>query len=158
MENAKVLKKYDYDFEKAVANEPNTILTPGSEFWHMQNIEKIWQSRENWAEIHLILTEGVKYSSIEGQTEEIRRDDLKLMVESGNHKSANNEGKFHSFAKITKKEVKQAFTFPITMDCLFELKGAAVIPIGVHEQYTINKLGQRIMKHNALGDAYILYT
>ena len=56
--NANVLKKYDYDFEKATKNEPNTILTPGSEFRHIKHIEKLWKFRYNWEEIKSILTNG----------------------------------------------------------------------------------------------------
>lgn len=151
--NDDVLRKYDYDFEKAVANEPNTILTPGSEFRHILNIEKIWQFRENLAEIRSILTEGVRYPLLKEQIEETRCDDLKQMVERGNHKSAKKQENFEVLQKLTKKEVNQGFTFPVTMDCLFKLKGAVVIPMGVHKQYTINELGERIMKQRACHDA-----
>ena len=65
------LQKHKYDFEAATKNEPNTILTPGSEFRPIKNIEKLWKFRENWKEIHSILTNGCMYPLKEEQSEEI---------------------------------------------------------------------------------------
>ena len=151
--NTNVLKKHDFDFEKAVESEKNSILTPGSEFRHIDNISKIWKFRENWEEIRSILTKGVEYPLMQEQHEDIRKEDLKKMVERGNHKSAKKQENFLVLQKITRKEVEQGFTFPLTQEGLFQLKGAAVIPMGVHEQYTINELGERIMKQRACHDA-----
>ena len=56
--NTTIIKKHDNDFVKAVQNENNSILTPGSEFRSIINIEKIWKFRENWTKIESILTKG----------------------------------------------------------------------------------------------------
>ena len=55
--------------------------------------------------------------------------------------------------KIQRKEVAQGFTFPLTIDCLMQLKGATVIPMGVHDQWSINEAGERIVKPRAYDDA-----
>lgn len=69
--NSNALQKHKYDFEAATKNEPNTILTPGSEFRPIKIIEKLWKFRENWKEIHSILTNGCMYPLKEEQSEEI---------------------------------------------------------------------------------------
>ena len=48
---SKVLKSYDYDYAKAVADQPFSIVTPGSEFRDIKHIAKVWQYRENWDKI-----------------------------------------------------------------------------------------------------------
>ena len=151
--NAKILAKYDYDLEKAIKSEPNTILTPGSEFRDIKNIEKIWKFRKKWPEIRSILVEGCIYPLKEGQTEEVRKKDLAAMVARGNHKSALTPEHIIVLEKIQKKEVSQGFTFPVTIDCLMKMKGAAVIPMGVHDQWSINESGERIVKPRACHDA-----
>ena len=54
--------------------------------------------------------------------------------------------------KYKKKEVAQGFIFPLTIDGLLRLKGAAVIPMGVHDQWSINEAGERIVKPRACDD------
>lgn len=151
--NSNILQKYEYDFEKAVAAEENSILTPGSEFRSIDNIAKIWKHRENWKKIRSILAHGCIYPLDKEQPEEIRKKDLEEMVKRGNHKSALTTDHKAVLEKIQKKEVRQGFTFPLTVDCLLKLKGAAVIPMGVHDQWTINEEGERFMKPRACHDA-----
>ena len=47
----------------------------------------------------------------------------------------------------------QGFTFSLTITGLLQLKGAAVISMGVHEQWSINEAGERIVKPRACHDA-----
>ena len=86
--NSQVLEKHDYDFVKAVENENNTILTPGAEFRKIWSIKQVWKFRNNWEKIESILKNGCIYPLKEKRTETIRQQDLKAMVERGNHKSA----------------------------------------------------------------------
>ena len=151
--NSEVLKKYEYNFEKAVAGENNSILTPGTEFRKVENIEKIWKHRENWEKIKSILINGCTYPLQNEQDEETRKKDLEAMVTRGNHKSALTPDHRIVLEKIQKKEVAQGFTFPITVECLMKLEGAAVIPMGVHDQWTVNEEGERFMKPRACHDA-----
>ena len=151
--NSEVLKKYEYNFEKAVAGENNSILTPGTEFRKVENIEKIWKHRENWEKIKSILINGCTYPLQNEQDEKTRKKDLEAMVTRGNHKSALTPDHRIVLEKIQKKEVAQGFTFPITVECLMKLEGAAVIPMGVHDQWTVNEEGERFMKPRACNDA-----
>ena len=75
------------------------------------------------------------------------------MLERGNHKSALTPDHTIVLEKIQRKEVSQGFTFPLTIDCLRKMKGAAVIPMGVHDQWTINEEGERFLKPRACHDA-----
>ena len=105
--NSDIIKKYNYDFEEAVANENNSILTPGSEFRNVENIEKVWKYRENWKKIESILLNGCIYPLKEEQPGHIRKQDLEAMVERGNHKSALTPDHKIVLEKIQKKEVSQ---------------------------------------------------
>ena len=66
-----------------------------------------------------------------------------------NHKSALTPDHIVVLETIQKKEVSQGFTFPVTIECLRNLKGAAIIPMGMHDQWSINEAGERIVNPRA---------
>ena len=66
------------------------------------------------------------------------------MIKKGNHKSAEiPQINAQTLQKNYTKEVERGWMLPIPKSCLKKLKGAAVIPVGVATQFTIDDKGNR---------------
>ena len=151
--NSKVLKSYNYDYAQAVADQPFSIVTPGSEFRDVAHIKMIWKHRQNWKQLESIITKGVSYPLIDTQSEKIRMSDLRARVERGNHKSALKPENSKALTKAINKEVDVCFLIPIKIKSIFKIKGAGVTPLGVAEQMTISAAGETIKKYRPCHDA-----
>ena len=100
-----------------------------------------------------IITKGLSYPLTE-LSEQERLTDLKHMIKRGNHKSAQKPFiNAHTLAKNYAKEVTNGWMLPIPKRCLLKLKGAAVIPVGIGTQFTIDEKGTRIVKRRTTHDA-----
>ena len=151
--NAKVLESYDNDYQKAVENQPNTTISPGSEFRAVEHIEKIWGHREDWENIKDTLMNGCSYPLKTPLDEKTRLSDLKAMIDRGNHKSCEKPHLAISLDENIEKEVNKAFQIPLPVKYLIKLKNAYVIPMGMSEQFSINEKGEKIMKPRPCHDA-----
>lgn len=120
--NSKVLKSYQYDYEKAVSAQPFSMVTPGSEFRDIQHIQMIWKYRENWIKLHDIITQGVTYPLQDCPSEQVRMSDLKACVSRGNHKSALKRENAKALTKAIEKEVKACFLIPIKLTIFLKSK------------------------------------
>ena len=86
---------------------------------------------------------GLEYPLAEISEEE-RKKDLIHMMARDNHKSA--QTPIENALKLQenyKLEVEKGWMLSIPAACLPKLKGAAVIPVGVHTQQTIGEDGER---------------
>ena len=69
------------------------------------------------------------------------------MVERGNHKSVRSpSSNSETLKKNYDTEVEHGWMMPIPKDSLYKLEGAAVIPVGVPLQHTIDAEGNRVTK------------
>ena len=125
------MSKYDYDLDKLIQSSPNTVLTPGAEFRHIEAIRKLWQHREDWKEIEPIIKKGCEYPIDIGPSLEEKRSDLDYMIKYGNHKSACSKEGMEAIDKSYKKEVKFEWMIPITIESIYKIKNAGVITLGV---------------------------
>ena len=76
------------------------------------------------------------------------------MIKGGNHKSAESPMDNAAALKLNyAKEVKNGWMLPITIESLQKLKGAAVIPVGVASQFSIDNKGKQITKRRTTHDA-----
>ena len=151
--NAEVMESYNDDYSEAVKQNKNTIISPGSEFRAIERVRKIWQYRENWQMIEEILTKGCIYPLKKPQEESTRLKDLQASIKRGNHKSCKKPHLEKSLKENIEKEIRRGYLIPLPVKYLQKLKNAAVIPMGMSEQFTINEKGQRIPRprpcHNA---------
>ena len=74
--NSKLLQECDNNFEVLTSKEPNTVITPGSEFQSIDTLEKIWKYHNNWQIIQKSITEGRSYSCAESPLETTKIADL----------------------------------------------------------------------------------
>ena len=100
-----------------------------------------------------IITEGIDYP-LEDLSEDERIRDLDHLIERGNHRSAMKPiENFETLKRNYEAEVQKGWMLPIPVTCLRKVKGAAVIPVGVHTQFTIDEKGERKTKRRTTHDA-----
>ena len=151
--NTKLIKLADYKLENCIRKQKNTILSAGSEFRNIQNLQKLFKYHENWVEIKNIITKGCEYNMINEPDEKTRLSDLLAMIERGNHKSSKSDENFPALQKAFDKEVKRGWLLPITVESLTKIKGLSIIPLGIATQFTVNESGDRVIKRRVTHDA-----
>jgi len=149
--NTKLIKYTDYDFQKCVNKQKQTILTPGSEFRDIQKIRKLLQYHEDWPEIRNIISIGCDYKLGPNPDEHTRMSDLKAMLKRGNHKSAKDN--IETLSKAFTKEVEKGWLLPITIESLTKIKSLSIIPLGIADQWTIDEFGNKKPKKRVTHDA-----
>ena len=147
--NTKLIKFNDYDLEKTILKQKQTILSPGSEFRSIPNLQKLLIHHEDWEEIKDIISKGCNYQL----DEKTRMEDLLSMLDRGNHKSAKSDENAPALLKAFEKEVSRGWLLPITIESLTKVKNLSIIPLGVATQSTIDEFGNRIPKKRVTHDA-----
>ena len=151
--NTKFIKHYKYNLEKAIKKQRNTILSPGSEFRHIEHIEKLLCHHEDWNLFKDIVAKGCDYQLLDNLDESTRKEDLNAMLQRGNHKSAKSTENAPALSKAFAKEVSRGWLLPITIESTTKIKNLSVIPLGVATQATIDEFGNRIPKKRVTHDA-----
>jgi len=149
--NTKLIKYTDYDLEKCVNKQKNSILTYGSEFRAIHKLRPFLQYHEDWTDIRDILEKGCNYQLDSEPDEKTRLKDLELMLERGNHTSAKKN--LDVLKKAFDKEVKKGWLLPVTIESLTKIKHVNIIPLGIADQHSINEKGERIFKQRVTHDA-----
>jgi len=149
--NTKIIKHSDYDLQRCLNKQKDTILTPGSEFRNIKHIRKLLQYHEDWPEIRDIISKGCDYQLGPDPDEETRRSDLKAMLERGNHQSAKKN--MSVLQKSFTKEIKKGWLLPITVESILKIKSLSIIPLGIADQLTIDEFGNRVPKQRVTHDA-----
>ena len=141
--NSNNLKGFNYDFEKYINSQQNTILTPGSEFRSIKTLHKILGHHQNWDKIKQIISEGCDIPTVQSKTsEETRKSDLKAMIDRGNHKSTQDKDNAKALHKGYLKEIAHGWMIPISIDSVHHIKDAMVLPLGIVCQQTLDIHGQ----------------
>ena len=86
--NEEILRSYDNSYEKPVEDQPNTTISPGSEFRPTKALEALLKYRNDWDDIKKIIDEGVWYPMSQAPDNDTRIQDAKAMIVRGNHKSS----------------------------------------------------------------------
>ena len=151
--NSTLIKNTDYDFLKACRKQKGSIVSPGTEFRSIKNLQLLFSHHEDWKEFKSIISNGCDYKLENPVDEETRKSDLKAMIKRGNHKSTSKNKNFKVLEKAFSKEVKLGWSIPVTIKAITKIKNAFVIPLGVANQYSIDETGQRIPKQRVTHDA-----
>ena len=150
--NAKIIQEHNYDFVETMKSQSNTVLTVGTEFRKVETLEKLLKHRNDWNEIKDILSNGVWYPMKNEPDEETRLNDLKALIERGNHKSASSEDALKRITKIYGKEINKAWLIPLPIPFIPKIKEASVIPCGLQKQKTVDRNGKIIDKYRLTHD------
>ena len=154
--NTKLIKFSDYDLEKAIVKQKDSIITPGSEFRAISHIKNLLEHHEDWREIRSIITKGCDYQLEDNLDERTRISDLRAMLERGNHKSANCDENAPALRKAFEKEVSRGWLLPVTLESVMKIKKLSIIPLGIAKQLTIDEFGNRTPKKRVTHDASFL--
>ena len=128
------------------------MIDPGSEFRSVEYLEPLFKHHRLWKKMKKIMSSGVDYPLKEIESETLEQD-LQQMIKRGNHKSAQLPTNEQSLEENYKKEVEHGWMMPITIDSIRKLEGAAVIPIGVATQSSIDANGDHYTKRRTTHDA-----
>ena len=143
--NAKLLKRYKHSLIVLLKKEKGMVVEPGSEFRSALDLEPLFKHHKLWEKMKRIVNAGVDYP-LEEVSNEILKKDLHEMMRRGNYQSAKLKGNEESLVKNYAKEVQHGWILPTTIESLTKLQGAAVIPIGVVQQTSMNEEGERYTK------------
>lgn len=150
--NRRTLRESNNDFEAAIAAQPGTLLTPGSEFRPTSALASLLSHRDDWEEIRQIISGGCWYPMESCPSDEIRIADIRARIKRGNHKSASNPTSQPIVQQKYLGELDTAWMIPIPISYIEQIKAAEVIPIGLAFQKSINEKGEIIDKERLTHD------
>jgi hypothetical protein len=147
--NWALLKAKDNDVGRLLAEQPFSVVTPGSEFRRVEDLESLLGSHPLWSRLATSLSNGAQYP-LEPYSDKEMALDLRAQVDRGNHKSA--LSMLTVLDRLNEVDVSHGYAFCLPVEALYDIKGAAVAPHGVVRQGTINELGQLITKDRPTHD------
>ena len=121
LKNSLILKKYDYDFTKAIEAQPGTTVSYGSEVRPTEQLEVLLHNHPNFPRFWSNMTKGISYS-LEELDEETRLDMLNKQLQKGNHKSTMDEEARKNTTKLMQTDVERGFGIIITKKCAALIK------------------------------------
>ena len=129
LNNSLIMKKFNYDIEQAIEEQPNTIISYGSEVRPIHQLEVLLHNHPNFTRFRQNANHGFSYPSRDLDEDTIIRL-LKQQLEKGNHKSTNNkDGKIH-VTKAMETNTVRGFGFILTQKCAKRLNQAEIYPLG----------------------------
>jgi hypothetical protein len=151
IENTTRIQQFNYNMELATQTPPNTIMCYGTEFKPSDILEPLLKYHQDWEQVKSIIDNGVEYP-LNPIEETDRINDIKALIERGNHKSALTPENKAALNKAFTKETTHQWAIPLTPECIMKIPGASVTPLGVAEQWTINEHNERIKKRRTTHD------
>ena len=138
--NEKILESFDFDLTKAIAANPNSNISYGSEFCNPTILDPLLHKHPLWQRVRKSLTHGAKFP-LKRLNNKRRLQDLEDAIKRGNHKSA----KIHEniLMDMVNEEVLHGFQLPTTVESLFKIPHTVVAPYGLVHQQTIDKDGNK---------------
>ena len=145
--NTEILKSHDWNFQKAIDAQENSIMQAGSEYRPLDDLECIFKYHKDWEKLKILLSKGVVYGFDKNKeySEETRKSDLAAQLKKGNSKST--EGCEEIIHENYKKEITRAWMVPFLKSCIMKVVGVGLIPIGIAKQWTMDKDNNRVTKN-----------
>jgi hypothetical protein len=132
--NLAVLQKHALDLETALAAQPFSSLTPGSEFQPSKLLAPLLWMHPLWPKFQERISNGAEFPLREIAD---RIADVHANLTRGNHKSA--QGHEARLIDMLKEEVEQGWQLPLPRSAALMIKGCEVAPLGMVAQTTIDK-------------------
>ena len=150
--NAAILQEHAFDLHDAISSQPNSIVSPDSDFRPAEAVDPLFSQHEYWPYLREIINIGCSYP-LDPVDPTSQRTQLLHMIDRGNHQSALAPANAPTLFKNYQKEVDRGWMVPIPKDTVPRLPGAGVIPVDVATQWTIDDDGNRIVKRRTTHDA-----
>ena len=142
-DNAKVLKKYENDLERAIRAQAKSPVGYGSEFRPTDQLVKLFGLHPCWTRMKAILNRGSKWT-LDTLEEDRRKQDLEDALTFGNHKGAQKNP--IQLRALVEKDVTHGYGLPLPLHKIREIPGVTIAPMNIASQNTINELGQIVEK------------
>jgi hypothetical protein len=149
--NTERLRKNNFNMDAATQNPTNTILSYGTEFREPPTLAPLLHRHPQWPNMRDIMTKGVEYP-LRPIPESDRLSDIAALQTRGNHKSATTKENRAALTKALNKEVQHRWAIPLLPDCIPQIPGASITPLGVAVQWSINEENERIIKRRTTHD------
>ena len=148
--NAALFQSFDFRLDRIIEAHPLSTLGYGSEFRTIEEITPLLRRHPNFQPLRRLLQKGMAYVFSRELDEHTKREEMLSLLDRGNHKSANDE--IERVSALLEKDVKHGFTIPLPASIVPFLPGAAVQPLGVVAQWTVESDGTRVVKHRLTQD------
>ncbi|KAI2505693.1 hypothetical protein MHU86_8752 [Fragilaria crotonensis] len=141
--NLGILRRFQFDWCAALAAQPFSTLTPGSEFRPADVLAPLLSRHPLWPRFRERITAGADFPLLP-ITDTDRRTDVVAALARGNHKSA--RGHEAKLLDMLRDEVRRGWQLPLPREAALELPNCEVAPLGITEQHTIDEDGNRVPK------------
>ncbi len=150
--NTKILASSNFDYEKILNKQKNTIISYGSEFRSCEILHNLLKFHKSGQRIKSTLTNGTD-TVLSPLDEDTLKKDCLANLERGNHISSTRSKDDINFVQKTyKKEVEKGWMIPFSKNIIHKIKNACVIPIGTVHQMTIDEEGNPMEKRRLTHD------
>jgi hypothetical protein len=123
-----VLQKHALDLETALAAQPFSSLTPGSEFRPVELLAPLLSMHPLWPKFQERISNGAEFPLREIADAD-RIADVHANLTRGNHKSA--QGHEARLIDMLKEEVERGWQLPLPRSAALLIKGCEVGPLGM---------------------------
>ncbi len=141
--NLAVLQRHALDLDIALAAQPFSSLTPGSEFRPVELLAPLLSLHPLWPKFQERISTGAEFP-----LREIA--DVTANLTRGNHKSA--QGHKAKLIDMLKEEVERGCQLPLPKSAVLMIKGCKVAPLGMVAQTTIDEKGNAKSKFRLTHD------
>ena len=141
--NLAVLRRYKGDLRVALASQPFSTISPGSEFRPAHLLAPLLSCHPLWSAFANRITDGAEFPLRDIPDAE-RLADVAASLARGNHKSA--RGHEAKLLEMLRDEVKRGWQLPLPKEAAMELPHCEVAPLGVVTQSTVGADGTKETK------------
>ena len=147
--NLEVLQRHALDLDIALAAQPFSSLTPGSEFRPVELLAPLLSLHPLWPKFQERISTGADFPLREIADAD-RIADVTANLARGNHKSA--QGHEAKLIDMLKEEVERGWQLPLPKSAALTIKGCEVAPLGMVAQTTIDEKGNAKSKFRLTHD------
>ena len=148
--NESILKSFDFDMKRLIDKYARTTLGYGSEFREVEALRPLIGNHPNFEPLSRIISSGMPYVFTRELDKVTRLTELKTLLQRGNHKSAKECPK--QLKELLAKDVIHGFTIPLPVRTVHNIPNAAVQPLGITRQWTLDAQGERVEKFRMTQD------
>ena len=148
--NATLLKTVDFDIERLIRENATTTLGYGSEFRTVDQLRPLIGRHPHFSDLSKVLISGMPYVFERELDQVTKLRELRALLLRGNHKSAK-ESPDRVSALLT-KDVTHGFVIPLPTSIVEHIPHAAIQPLGLARQWSLDEEGTRVVKYRMTQD------
>ena len=148
--NEAELKSVGFSVDRLISKYADTTLGYGSEFRTVEQLRPLIGRHPHFEKLAQVLTSGMSYVFKRELDPATKSAELQNLLARGNHKSATDFPL--EVGTLLEKDVSHGFVIPIPISAVSSIPGAAVQPLGLAQQWTLDEEGRRKTKFRLTQD------